>query len=371
MSAKLSGKVWELEMDSVEKLVLLALADHADHDGGSIHPGNDLICAKTGLSERTVSDKISKFIQRRILIPIENGAGRGYVREYRMVLDSAPRRQSFIDRETKKVARNSTISQKGNSEKEIQGIAERHITGEGKVEPPATIGGSKVAVPATIKSQKVEADAKKVEADAKKVEADAQKVEADAQKVEADDILHDKERARPNRHEPSIEPSGESSTSGATAPQPKPRRKSKTPESGEEKIREADPCYETFCSAFARDYRAPYQHTTADFVRLAALRKTCTGNTWELTPERWAKGLENYFASDLGNHTLADLASRFSAFYRSPLDRFGKPIASVNGTGGGSGHPNGAGMLIDPNTLSPKTRGNAAALQSFIERRRK
>jgi hypothetical protein len=161
------------------------------------------------------------------------------------------------------------------------------------------------------------------------------------------------------KEEPAKEPAKEPANGfGAGAPQTKRRRRSVPSEPAEAKSREADPCYETFCSAFEREYSSPYRSKAADFVQLAALRKTCSGNSWDLTTDRWSKGLGNYFASDLGNHTIADLASRFSAFYRSPLDRFGKPIAAVNGNG----------MLVDPNTLSPKTRGNAAALQAFIER---
>jgi len=33
MSVKISGKVWELDIDATEKIILLALAEYADHEG--------------------------------------------------------------------------------------------------------------------------------------------------------------------------------------------------------------------------------------------------------------------------------------------------------------------------------------------------
>ena len=54
MSVKIMGMVFDLEMDPERKFVLLAYADHADHDGGSIFPAVARIAKKTGYSERTV-----------------------------------------------------------------------------------------------------------------------------------------------------------------------------------------------------------------------------------------------------------------------------------------------------------------------------
>ncbi len=54
MSVKIMGMVWDLKVRRDEKLVLLAYADHADHDGGSIYPSVALIARKTGYSERSI-----------------------------------------------------------------------------------------------------------------------------------------------------------------------------------------------------------------------------------------------------------------------------------------------------------------------------
>ena len=55
MSVKVMGLVWEMsELSSSEKLVLLAYADHASHDGSGIWPAVNTIANKTSLSRRTV-----------------------------------------------------------------------------------------------------------------------------------------------------------------------------------------------------------------------------------------------------------------------------------------------------------------------------
>ena len=63
MSVKILGQVWELDLDPMDKLVLLALVDHADHEGNNIRPGNEILSAKTGLSHQTISAKFKKFIE--------------------------------------------------------------------------------------------------------------------------------------------------------------------------------------------------------------------------------------------------------------------------------------------------------------------
>jgi hypothetical protein len=41
-----------------------------------------------------------------------------------------------------------------------------------------------------------------------------------------------------------------------------------------------------------------------------------------LTLDRWRRGVENYFLSELTEHTLADMSVRFKIFYKGPIDRF-------------------------------------------------
>jgi hypothetical protein len=43
MSAKQTGLVWELDLPHNEAWVLMAMADHADHDGQNVYPGIPLL----------------------------------------------------------------------------------------------------------------------------------------------------------------------------------------------------------------------------------------------------------------------------------------------------------------------------------------
>lgn len=153
MSVKISGQVWELELDPMDKFFLLCVADHADHDGKNIKPGNDLICAKTGLSHQTVSAKIAKFTEAGVLIPATESYGRGKPREFEMELVGIERRDYFIQKDHRKMQARRSFE-----------TAERCKLTE-------------------------------------------RKVQADSEKVQVDKFLHDKERARVEPSEPSIEPS--------------------------------------------------------------------------------------------------------------------------------------------------------------------
>lgn len=168
MSAKVSGKVWELDIDPVEKLVLLALSDHADHDGNNVRPGNDLLCAKTGLTQPTVTAKIKKLVSDGVLVPQTSTTGRGNRREFSIEMEHLPRRQYFVDKDAKKVKAGHTIS-----------------------------SGEKSKAAFTFAQEKVKAD------EVIKVKDGNGKVKADEIKVKDGEILHDKERAQ---IEPSIEP---------------------------------------------------------------------------------------------------------------------------------------------------------------------
>ena len=54
MSVKIMGEVFDTDLPKPLKFLLLAMADHADHDGGNIYPGVALLAIKTSDSERNV-----------------------------------------------------------------------------------------------------------------------------------------------------------------------------------------------------------------------------------------------------------------------------------------------------------------------------
>lgn len=114
--------------------------------------------------------------------------------------------------------------------------------------------------------------------------------------------------------------------------------------------RQDDPFFERFKSAYEVAYGCPYQHRKADFIQLANCKKQ--GGEW-LTLDRWQTGVDHYFASEIGGHTLADLSSRFGAFFRSTLDRFGKPrTTTINGVA----------------NVDSRTAANVAVVESWIRK---
>ncbi len=62
MSVKVMGLVWDLKISREEKFILLAYADHADHEGGSIYPKVSTIAEKTGYSKRSVQ-RITRLLE--------------------------------------------------------------------------------------------------------------------------------------------------------------------------------------------------------------------------------------------------------------------------------------------------------------------
>ena len=110
MSVKISGKVWELELEPSEKLVLLALAEYADHEGNNVRPGNELLVAMTGLSQQTITAKIAKFTENGILQPSSDVTGRGHRREFSLDPARGSRRQYFIDKDSRKLQTGRTFA---------------------------------------------------------------------------------------------------------------------------------------------------------------------------------------------------------------------------------------------------------------------
>lgn len=68
MSGKISGKVWDLRLPHNQMLVLLAMTDHADHDGKNMFPSIPLIAWKTGYSEVQTQRIIRQLLTIGILV---------------------------------------------------------------------------------------------------------------------------------------------------------------------------------------------------------------------------------------------------------------------------------------------------------------
>lgn len=90
MSVKVTALIWKMPLLLPEKLVLLRMADFADHDGGSIFPSVATLAQDCGISDRAVQLVLRKFVADGLLIIVGNETGgRGRTRHYAIDLERA------------------------------------------------------------------------------------------------------------------------------------------------------------------------------------------------------------------------------------------------------------------------------------------
>jgi Helix-turn-helix domain len=73
-----------------DRLVLLAIADNANDDGGNAFPGHKALMEKTLLPRSTVYDCIERLVQLGELERAEHGGGRGKRTVYRVLMENRP-----------------------------------------------------------------------------------------------------------------------------------------------------------------------------------------------------------------------------------------------------------------------------------------
>ena len=86
MSIKVMSRVWQVALPAKEKLLLLALADHADPFGGSIFPSVATMSQKTSMPERTVQRMLGSLKKKGVLVVVSPPSNRRPT-TYRMTLD--------------------------------------------------------------------------------------------------------------------------------------------------------------------------------------------------------------------------------------------------------------------------------------------
>ena len=82
MSVKAMAAVWDADLPRPEKFVLLALADHADHEGGNIYPSLGRIGWKTGYSYQKIISIVKSLRESGVLV--QTGMDRNNVVIYRI-----------------------------------------------------------------------------------------------------------------------------------------------------------------------------------------------------------------------------------------------------------------------------------------------
>lgn len=124
MSGKISGLIWDLDLPHVESYILLAMADHADHEGYNVFPSIGLIAWKTNYSERQVQRSIKSLCEQKILVPMERAAGK--VVRYRIDVSAAPLKAPRVVKQ---------IPDRGTPDPRVNGQDPRHHVTPDKVSP--------------------------------------------------------------------------------------------------------------------------------------------------------------------------------------------------------------------------------------------
>jgi len=94
MSGKIMGKVWDLDLPHNQLLVLLSLADHADHEGKNVFPSLGLTSWKTGYSEQQVRRVLRDLEKAKILLVVERKAGKRTV--YQIDLSAGKLKPEYV-----------------------------------------------------------------------------------------------------------------------------------------------------------------------------------------------------------------------------------------------------------------------------------
>lgn len=100
MSVKIMSMVWESGLPKHQKMALLAYADHANDEGGSIFPGEELMAEKTSDSPGNMRRITKTLVDAGYLERVTPGR-RGQRAQYRIVLESLAAQIEFhrVERE--------------------------------------------------------------------------------------------------------------------------------------------------------------------------------------------------------------------------------------------------------------------------------
>jgi hypothetical protein len=94
MSFKQAGKVWDLDLPNAQQSVLLALADHADHEGASVRPSLGLVAWKVGYSKRQVRRIVAALREAGLIVEVAAARSRRAV-EYQLCLEAGRRKEPY------------------------------------------------------------------------------------------------------------------------------------------------------------------------------------------------------------------------------------------------------------------------------------
>lgn len=83
MSIRLMSDVWRTDLPTVEKMVLLVIADHANDEGTQAYPSQATIAMKASISVRTVQRSVNSLVDRGYIRMFKGAGGSANCREDR------------------------------------------------------------------------------------------------------------------------------------------------------------------------------------------------------------------------------------------------------------------------------------------------
>lgn len=110
MSVKIMGQVWELDLPYKKLWTLMAMADHADHEGKNVFPALPFVAWKTGYSLSSIKRIVKELKADGILKPYSQT--RGGVVKYEIDLSHVPRKAEYEAPESGRPLGNSPKSEK-------------------------------------------------------------------------------------------------------------------------------------------------------------------------------------------------------------------------------------------------------------------
>lgn len=109
------GRVWDLKLTPAKREVLLAYADHADHEGGSIEIGVPYIAWKTDYSERHVRRITNALIADGLLVVDERRPAKPFI--CHIDYDAGVMKPAFVSRDARKDSDKMSPLEKVNPDK--------------------------------------------------------------------------------------------------------------------------------------------------------------------------------------------------------------------------------------------------------------
>lgn len=97
MSVKQMALVWDLDLPYNKKFVLLAYADHADHDGENVYPSLERVAHKTGYSRDQVRRIVGELVKDKLMERVAP-ATHDHPARYRLTLERGSKLQPLKKR---------------------------------------------------------------------------------------------------------------------------------------------------------------------------------------------------------------------------------------------------------------------------------